>query len=276
VTARAALAAAERSLAAAGCPSPRVDAEHLLAQVLGCTRTRLYAHGERPLSAEEQRALEALVRRRESREPLAYILGSWGFRRLTLRVDSRVLVPRPETEVVVERCLALLHGVDRPDVLDVGVGSGAIALAIADEHPSAQVVGIDSSEDALAVARENAQELALAERVRFERADAGAGLGAAAWDLVVSNPPYVEPGEIDGLEPEVRDWEPRAALVGQGVTETVARAAHRALRPGAWLVLEAADGHADGVAKLLERIGFGEVSVSQDLAGRERVVEGRR
>ncbi len=187
-TAREALAAVERRLAHAGCPSPRVDAEHLLAHVLGWTRTRLYAHGDRPLTAAELSSLEALVRRREAREPLAYVLGSWGFRRLTLRVDPRVLVPRPETEVVVERCLALLGAFEHPDVLDVGVGSGAIALAIADEHPTARVVGIDSSEDALAVALANAEEVGLAGRVRFEHRDAAAGLGEAAWDLVVSEP----------------------------------------------------------------------------------------
>jgi release factor glutamine methyltransferase len=216
------------------------------------------------------------VARRELREPLAYVLGEWGFRGLLLKVDRRVLVPRPETEVVVERCLALLRDLAEPDVLDVGVGSGAIALAIADEHPGARVTAIDSSPDALAVARENSAALGLADRVRLLERDAAAGLREAAWDLVVSNPPYVREEELDGLQPEVRDWEPRAALVGAGATEAVAAAALPALRPGGHLVLETADGGAAEVAELLARLGFDDIRRTRDLAGRERVVEGRR
>jgi release factor glutamine methyltransferase len=216
------------------------------------------------------------VDRRELREPLAYVLGEWGFRRLRLKVDPRVLVPRPETEVVVERCLALLRGLAEPDVLDVGVGSGAIALAIADEHAGARVTAIDTSPDALAVARENAAALGLADRVRLLVRDAAAGLGEAAWDLVVSNPPYVREDELEGLQPEVRDWEPRAALVGAGATEAVAAAALRALRPGGHVVLETADAGAAEIAELLARLGFDDVRRTRDLAGRERVVEGRR
>jgi release factor glutamine methyltransferase len=216
------------------------------------------------------------VARRAAREPLAYVLGEWGFRRLTLQVDRRVLVPRPETEVVVERCLELLRDVGEPDVLDVGVGSGAIALALADEHPGVRVRGIDSSAAALAVARANAAALGLEGRVSLAHADAADGLGEDAWDLVVSNPPYVGAEEVDGLEPEVRDWEPREALVGLGVTEAVARTALAALKPGGWLVLEVGDGQAPATSELLTRLGFRDVGMTQDLAGRERVVEGRR
>jgi release factor glutamine methyltransferase len=161
-----------------------------------------------------------LVARRAAREPLAYVLGEWGFRRLTLRTDPRALVPRPETEVLVERCLELLAGYAEPLVLDVGVGSGAIALALADEHAGARVRGIDVSAEALALADENARRTGLADRVVFEPGDAGA-LPPGPFDLVVCNPPYVEPNEVDGLEPEVRDWEPRAALVGPDTTEAV-------------------------------------------------------
>jgi release factor glutamine methyltransferase len=263
-------------LAAVGCPSPRVDAEWLLAHALGTSRTSLYAERERELAAAELAAFEALVARREAREPLAYVLGEWGFRRLTLHVDRRVLVPRPETEVVVERCLALVQGLPAPAVLDVGVGSGAIALAIADEHAGARVTGIDSSRDALAVARENAAALGLTGRVELLERDASDGVGEADWDLVVSNPPYVHPAEIEQLEPEVRDWEPRGALVGPGVTEAVAAAALRALRPGGHVVLETGDGDAPRVAALLSHLGFEEVALARDLAGRERVVEARR
>jgi release factor glutamine methyltransferase len=258
-----------------GVPSPRVDAEHLVARALGITRLDVYLQYERPLTEEETAACRELVRRRGTREPLAYILGEWGFRRLTLKVDARALIPRPETEVVVERCLALLDGMNAPSVLDVGTGTGAIALAIADERPDAGVTAVDVSEDALALAAENAERTGLAERVTLLRHDVGEGLPGGPYDLVVSNPPYVEPDDLGKLQPEVREWEPKEALVGRGVTEQVARAGREALQPGGALVLEVADGTAEHVAELLERLGYEEVLPTPDLAGRDRVVEGR-
>ncbi|HWQ24364.1 MAG TPA: peptide chain release factor N(5)-glutamine methyltransferase [Gaiellaceae bacterium] len=264
---------AER-LAAAGVEAPTVDAEHLLAHVLRTTRAGLYAESRRRLTEAERRALARLVARRERREPLAYCLGEWGFRRLTLRVDARALVPRPETEVVVERCLALLRGRSEPRVLDVGTGSGAIALALADEHPGARVTAIDVSDGALALAAENAALTGLA--VELRRHDLFTGLPAGPWDLVVSNPPYVQPGEIGALEPEVREWEPRGALVAEGATEAVAVGALAVLRPGGALVLEVADGDAHRVAGFLRELGYEEVQITTDLAGRDRVVSGLR
>ena len=272
MTAGQALEEAERRLAAVGVASPRVDAEWLVGKALGVARTALYAEPERELSAAQAAELEHLVARREAREPLAYLLGEWGFRHLTLKVDRRVLVPRPETEVVVDRCLELLRDVDRPAVLDVGTGSGAIALAIADEHPGARVTAIDISEEALALAHENAAGAGLA--VGFEQRDLRDGL-AGRYDLVVSNPPYVSPGEIEALEPEVRDWEPRLATVGEEQTELIARAAREVLVPGGALVLEVADGESGRVSALLRELGYEEVRAGQDLAGRDRVVEGR-
>ena len=256
-------------------PSPRVDAEHLVAQALGLTRLDLYLQYDRPLTDEETTACRELVRRRGTREPLAYILGEWGFRRLTLNVDSRALIPRPETEVVVERCLALLDGAEEPVVLDVGTGTGAIALAIADERPDATVTAIDVSEDALALASENAERTGLADRVSFARHDVTEGLPGGPYDLVVSNPPYVEPDDLGTLQPEVRDWEPEQALVGRGVTEQIVRGAHEVLRANGALVLEVADGSAQVVADLLAELGFTDVVATPDLAGRDRVVEGR-
>ena len=267
-----ALDAVTRRLELAGCDSPRVDGEILLAHVLGTSRSGLALRRRLELVRRERDELERLVARREAREPLAYVLGEWGFRRLMLAVDPRVLVPRPETEVVVDRCLARLAGSPRPRVLDVGTGSGAIALAIADEHPDALVTGIDSSLDALEVARENAGRTGLA--VTLVHHDLFAGLPAGPWDLVVSNPPYVAPDEIDALDPEVRDWEPRAALVGEGATEAIARSAPDVLRPGGALVLEVADGDAAGVEALLRGRGYEGIRVTPDLAGRDRVVEG--
>jgi release factor glutamine methyltransferase len=261
-----------RRLGRAGCASARVDAEFLLAHVLGTTRSSVFVDPDRALSDEAVAQVEELVVRRERREPLAFVLGEWGFRRLTLKVDSRVLVPRPETEVVVERCLALIGRLAEPRVLDVGTGSGAIALAIADEHPGARVTGIDASPDALDVARGNARDTNLA--VEFVAWDLFAGLPAGPWDLVVSNPPYVRADEIDSLEPEVTDWEPRAALVGDGATEVVARGARAVLGEGGALVLEVADYDAGRVSGLLGELGYAEVLVTQDLSGRDRIVEG--
>jgi release factor glutamine methyltransferase len=273
VTTRQAIREVAAELERAGCPSPRVDAEWLVAHVTAGTRTDLYA-GDRPLREEELIRLRSLVDRRREREPLAYVLGEWGFRRLTLAVDARVLIPRPETEVLVERCLALLEGVPSPRVLDVGVGSGAIALSIADEQPDARVIGTESSPGALEVAAENKSRLGFDGRVELRRGDLLAG-AEGPFDLVVSNPPYVDPEELVGLEPEVLR-EPREALVGVARHAEVARAVKEVLRPGGLLVLEVGDGQAPAVASALQELGYVDVATTPDLAGRERVVEGRR
>jgi len=276
MTAAEALRVGEDHLAAHGVESPRVDAELLLGKVLGVGRTELYADGAQELTEEEADEFRALLERRGRHEPAAYILGEWGFRRLTLRVDPRVLIPRPETEIVVERCLARLDGNVAPEVLDVGTGSGAIALALADEHHGAAVTAFDSSDAALEVARENAEAAGLADRVRLVPHDLTYGFGSKCFDLIVSNPPYVEPEEIETLQPEVRDWEPRPALVGEGLTEAIAAEALEALKPGAALVLEVAAGRAGAVADRLRRLGYRDVAITRDLAGIERVVEGRQ
>jgi len=261
-------------LAEKGSESPRLDAERLLAHALDVTRIELYTQLDRPLTTAELAEARALVARRAAREPLQYVLGEWGFRRLTLTVDRRALIPRPETEVVVERCLALLDGAEAPRVLDVGTGSGAIALAIADEHPGARVTGIDASDEALALARENAGRTGL--RVELARHDLFAGLPDGPWALVVSNPPYVDPDDRDALQPEVRDWEPAEALFGRGATAAVASGALGVLEDEGVLVLEVGDGQAAATADMLTSLGYVDVRVTLDLAGRDRVVEGRR
>jgi release factor glutamine methyltransferase len=252
----------------------RLDAELLLAHTLDRSRVELYTDLDRPLNEDEIGRYRELVARRSRCEPVAYILGEWGFRRLTLDVDRRALIPRPETEIVVERCLERLRGLDAPRVLDVGTGTGAIALAIADEHAGARVTGIDASPDALALARENAARTGIA--VELLEHDLRGGLPGGPYDLVVSNPPYVAPAELDTLMRDVRDYEPHVALVGEGVTEAVAEGAGDVLRPGGWLVLEVAEGQAPHVRARLEELGYGETGITPDLTGRERVVEGRR
>jgi release factor glutamine methyltransferase len=262
------LKGATEYLAGRGIETARVDAELLLARALGLSRIELYTQHDRPLSDAERSAARELVQRRGQREPLAYVLGDWDFRRLTLKTDRRALVPRPETEIVVERCLALLTGVAAPRIADVGTGTGAIALALKQERPDAIVVATDVSADVLELAQENARMNEL--EVEFREGDLLAGV-AGPLDLVVSNPPYVGADELDALEPEVRDWEPRGALVDEGQTLRLARDAHSVLE--GWLVLEVHEEHAQALSGELAKLGYRRVSIGLDLSGRERVLE---
>jgi release factor glutamine methyltransferase len=262
------LAGAARYLAERGVDSPRVDAELMLARALGLQRIELYTQHDRPLTEDERAGVRELVRRRGAREPLAYVLGDWDFRRLTLKTDARALVPRPETEVVVERCLSLLEGIEAPRIVDVGTGTGAIALALKHERPDAQVVATDVSEEALSLARENAAATGL--DVELRRSDLLDGI-EGTFDLVVSNPPYVDRAELDALQPEVREWEPRSALVDEGQTSRLIETARRVL-DGA-IVLEVHEERAVEVVRQLQTATYDRASVSSDLAGRERVVE---
>jgi release factor glutamine methyltransferase len=266
------LTATTEYLSRKGIDSPRLDAELILSRALGLSRLELYTNFDRPLNESERAAARPLVERRGRREPLAYVLGDWGFRHLTLRTDARALVPRPETEIVAERALAAITGLAAPRVVDVGTGSGAIALAIAAECPEARVTATDVSPGALALARENAARLEL--EVEFVQTDLLDGL-VGPFDLVVSNPPYVDAVELDSLEPEVRDWEPRLALVADGQTERLAREARELLAPGGAIVLECDAERAGEVRALLTGLGYAEATISTDLAGRERVVEAR-
>jgi release factor glutamine methyltransferase len=264
-----ALSSATDALAAAGVDSARLDAELLLAEALAADRAWLTAHPEADVEAPAARAFGAMVRRRVMREPVAYILGRKGFRRLELAVDRRALIPRPETELLVEVALAR-----RPaTVLDLGTGSGAVALAIADELPGVAVTAADTSLDALAVAQLNRDRLgALVELAH------GSLPRDAGFDLVVANLPYVSESEWVQLAPEIRDHEPREALVagptGLEVIEIVlGELALAASRPAA-IALEFGAGQARAVSELLRRAGYERSEVRRDLAGIERVVVG--
>jgi len=272
VSARRALAAGAARLERAGVDTPRLDAEVLLAHVLGTGRAALLAHGERALG-ERARAWETALERREAREPVAHITGTRGFRRLELGVDARVLVPRPETELLVEVVLDAAPAGAR--VCDVGTGSGAVALALADERPALRVVAVDSSEAALRVARANARRLRL--EVRFAAGDL---LGAVdgPLDAVAANLPYVPDRELDGLAPEISRHEPRVALAGgpDGLAVIRRLVTQASAREVGLVALEVGAGQAGEVAALLRGRGWSRVDVHRDLAGIERVVAGRR
>jgi len=268
VTVRDALDSARIPLEAAGVESPRLDAELLLAEVLGVERAALVVDPGRELGPGQGRAFAELVRRRREREPAAYILGSKPFRRLSLAVDPRVLIPRPETETLVEAALELPEGAR---VLDVGTGSGAVALALKDERPDLVVLATDASEDALAVARANATRLGL--EVAFARADLLEGL-TGPWDAVVSNPPYVADADYAGLAPEIVRYEPAGALRGGADGLDVLRRLIAAA-PAPFLAVEVGAGQAGAVSALMREAGYRDVSIRRDLAGIERVVVGR-
>jgi release factor glutamine methyltransferase len=267
---RDALEGAVGALAAVGVETPRLDAELLLAEATGWDRARLAAAPEVGVPAAAGRRFGEMVRRRLRREPVAYILGRRGFRRIELAVDPRVLVPRPETELLVELALELEPG----RVLDVGTGSGAVALAIAEELPRCEVVATDTSPAALQVARANAERLGLAGRVELIEGMLPPAPGEL--DLLVANLPYVAEAEWAGLEPEVTRWEPREALLAGPDGLDVLRVAIPAVAGLApVLALEVGEGQAAAVGELLLEAGFGAVETRPDLAGIARVVIGR-
>ncbi len=269
-----ALDGAVTAIAAAGCETPRLDAELLLARALGVSRERLFIDADLTVAGPAVRTFQDFVRRRSvSREPVAYILGGRHFRNLELMVDHRALIPRPETELLVEVALALPGG---SRVLDVGTGSGAIALALKDERPDLQVTGSDLSDDALALARANGEHLEL--DIRWLKANLLAGV-EGEFDAVLSNPPYVSDDDRPSLAPEILRHEPSSALFAgadglDAIRPLVSQASvHSSLR---LLALEVGAGQALAVEELMRAGGFSEVDSKLDLAGVARVVTGAR
>jgi release factor glutamine methyltransferase len=259
-----------------GVDNGRLDAELLLAETLGLDRVGLYLNFDKPLQAAELSRYRELVRRRANREPLQYILGRCEFWSLTLQVTPAVLIPRSDTEVLVEE--ALRHIGKRGYLLDVGTGSGAIALALASELPEGTIVGLDRSVAALEIARQNRDRLGMQERMELLEGDLFA-LPAGPWQLLVSNPPYIPSGDLTGLMPEVGQHEPAAALDG-GVDgldcyRALAEQAQSKLQPGGWLLVEVGIDQAEAVKQLFVTAGLTEVYSREDYAGVPRVVGGR-
>jgi release factor glutamine methyltransferase len=271
---RDALDGAITAIGASGCETPRLDAELLLADVLGVSRERLIVDRDLTVEGSAVRAFQNAVRRRAvEREPVAYIVGHRGFRRLDLAVDPRALIPRPETELLVEVALSLPPGTR---VLDVGTGSGAVALALKDERPDLLVFGSDLSEDALALARFNGEGLGL--EVSWLHADLLSGV-PDEFDAILSNPPYVPESDRASLAPEILRHEPSGALFSgpDGLTAIRTLLAQVGDRGSVKTVaLEVGDGQASAVSRLVGEAGFRLVRAERDLAGIERVVVGER
>ncbi len=269
-----------RGVSEPGSRNSRRDAELLLQHILGCSLAVLLTHPDRPLSPVELDQYESAVTRRVRAEPIQYIVGEQEFFGLSFRVTPDVLIPRPETEHLVE---ALLERVPRDaavQLADVGTGSGAIAVALAHALPRSELVALDISQAALAVARQNADRHGVSQRIRFLHSDLLTGLSTdparKSFDAVLSNPPYVAEGEV--LEPQVRDYEPRSALfagpTGLEVYERLIPQAKGILKPGGWLMMEIGQGQRAGLLHLLE--GWTDVSFADDLQGIPRVAIARR
>jgi release factor glutamine methyltransferase len=270
-------AAGER-LKAARIDQPAIDARLLLEVAANVTRTEIITDPHRVLTTEQAAAFDDFVARRERREPVSHILGRKGFWKIMLSVTPHVLTPRPDTETVVEIALAAFPEAASFSILDLGVGSGAILLAILAERPGAKGLGVDVSDEALAVARENAANLDLNTRCALLRGDWTAGLADANYDLVVANPPYIPSADIETLEPEVRDHEPRIALDGgpDGLDayRLLAPEILRVLKPGGLFAVEIGHDQSAAVEALFRTAGAFNVRTVKDLADRDRVVTG--
>lgn len=274
---------AARRLAACGIESARLDAQLLMAAAAGVTREAAVT-GSLELSRATLNNFETMIARREKREPIAYLLGRKEFYSLDFAVSPAVLIPRPESEFVVAAALKFIAGAPDALVLDIGTGSGAIAIAIAVNAPRVRVTAVDISADAIAVASRNAQHHRVEDRVTirrgdcFEILDGGPALGS--FELIVSNPPYLDDAEIAALEPEVRAFEPRVALSagadGLDILRAIAAGAPQHLASDGELIVEVGEGNAGAVAKLFEEAGLRVVAVINDFAGHPRLVRARR
>ena len=271
---------AKQRLEKAGLAGPVIDARLLVEAAAEATRADIVTDPYRPLTPAQERTLEDYLSRREKREPVSHILGRKGFWKIMLGVNSHVLTPRPDTESVVDEALKGFPEHAAWNVLDLGVGSGAILLAILADRPAARGLGVDVSEEALAVARDNAASLGLAGRVALLRGDWTEGLADENFDLVVANPPYIASDVIETLEPEVRQWEPRLALDGGAdgldAYRLLAPEILRVLKPGGRFAVEIGYDQKAAVEALFRDAGAVEVRTVRDLADHDRVVAGSK
>jgi release factor glutamine methyltransferase len=277
-----AILAGEKQLVAAGIDSGRLETEMMLAQLREEPRLNLWLQRGDVLTEGQREKLQDWLARRSTREPIQHILGWAPFLDFELHVTRDVLVPRPETEVLAQLAIQRLAGAAAPRVLDWGTGSGCLALAIAQAVPSAEVHALDVSPDALRIARANAIAYRLADRIRFHPGDGFAALDSEfrdpqnAFDLIVTNPPYIPAAEVETLDPEVRLHDPRLALVGgDDGLECYRRLAAEALgwlKPGGWLLAEFGDGQAPALTELFGKAGWLIEAVEKDLSGRDRIL----
>ncbi|MBO9543330.1 peptide chain release factor N(5)-glutamine methyltransferase [Caulobacter sp.] len=270
--------AAKDRLKDAGIDQPSIDARLMLEVAAGVTRTEIVTDPYRELTAEQEATLDEYLARRTRREPVSHIIGRKGFWKILLQVNKNVLTPRPETEVIVDEVLKAFPEQMGFSMLDLGVGSGTILLAVLAERPAAKGLGIDASAEALAVAKDNAANLDLNTRAAFLHGDWTAGLGDASFDLVVSNPPYIPTAVIDTLEPEVRDHEPRLALDGGAdgldAYRLLAPEILRVLKPAGMFAVEIGFDQSAAVEALFREAGAQQVKTIKDLSTHDRVVTG--
>lgn len=262
----------------AGIESPKNEAERLMAETLGIKRLELFLNYGKPLADEELELLRERIRRRARREPLQYILGYWDFHDIRLQVQPGVLIPRPETELLVEAVIKRLEGIEEPRIVDLGTGSGAIALALAKALPQAKVLAVERSQEALAQARSNADALGLRDQVAFRSGDWLQGLELQA-DCIVSNPPYLTESEWAEAQPEVRDHEPKQALVagddGMADLKAIVTAAKPHLAESGFIALEMGIDHGEPMRTYAESAGYSDVQVVKDDSRRDRFLLAR-
>jgi release factor glutamine methyltransferase len=276
------ITAASDHLKSRGFENARLEVERMLGSVLHLGRLELYLVFDRPLSKEERDSFRSLYRRRLAHEPLQYVTGSTEFRTVRVKTDRRALVPRPETEILVGSAVEFLRGREKPLVLDLGTGTGAIALSVAGEIPEALVIAVDRSDDALSLAEENVHALELEQSVTLVKGNMLEGIDCMGpFDAILSNPPYIPSGDIETLQPEICRYEPHMALDGgeDGMLylKNISEDAHRHLKSGGLLLLECGEDQADIVRQILERTNTYEtVEIIRDMAGRNRVVKAKR
>ncbi len=281
-TVPAVLAEALAVLHSARVAEARLKAEYILSRVLGCHRLELPLHPHRALTASESGLMAAQIERAVKGEPIQYVLGDTEFMGRVFKTDARALIPRPETETLVEQALACreVWSLRQPVVADVGTGTGCIVVTLALERPGGEFLAVDASAAALDLARENAATLGVAERIRFSQGDLLSGIRPGSLDLVVSNPPYIATAEIETLQADIREHEPRLALdggpEGMNAISKLVPQAFDCLRPGGRLFMEIGEDQGERVKARMESSGFERIEIQRDLNGHDRIARGRR